>query len=132
MSGLYSAIGFSKDDVLAGNFIPFRSPNWHSLKNKSEAIEFSRRLWTWVLQQSPAKLIFCLGHEATRHIVEIENAKEVCRRRTGWGSTNFIKYKSNSGRIIVDVPHLSRYRIFGRNGPKSDEAVANIREICEI
>ena len=108
------------DDYLAAQFIPFRSRSYASLERATEAVEFGKKLWTEVLAVSPARLFLCLGNEVTQHLVRLTRAQarpgpSLC---TGWRATTIGCYQTSSNeaamRTIVRLPHLSRYRIFGR------------------
>lgn len=129
-------LGLGPDDYFAAQFIPFRSPDRRSLARGSEAARFGRELWTWVMETSPARLFLCLGHEVTEHLVDISNAKERSGPplRTGWGNTTIGCFDTSENgarwRTIVRLPHLSRYRIFGRSNGLSEQAERSLREAC--
>jgi hypothetical protein len=113
------------DETLAVNFCPFRSPTWEMLARRVESVAFSRELWQRVLQVVEPRAIVCLGEMAMRHLGEVLVAHGARRaaplelRPTGWGSVRYTlaAYESPSGRtMLIRLPHLSRFRIFGRAG----------------
>ena len=69
--------------VFAGQFIPFRSRSYGELPKKEEALEFGRRLWTWVLARTQARLFVCMGKEAAWHISSLTGASETETFPTG-------------------------------------------------
>src|SRR5205823_4027156 len=107
------------------NFCPFRSPSWERLVSRSESIAFSRQLWRSLLDVVEPRVVICMGDLAQRHIGEVLEAhgsRPVGRgelRPTGWGTVNYAKvaYQSPRARtLLIRLPHLSRFRIFGRPG----------------
>jgi hypothetical protein len=129
-------LGLGADDYLAAQLIPFRSPDYRSLKQAHEAAAFGRKLWAWVMETSPARLFLCLGHEVTEHLVRVANAKPRPGPplETRWGKTTIGCYETSpSGddrRVIVRLPHLSSYRIFGRKDGLSQLAERSLRDAC--
>lgn len=118
------------DVYLAAQFIPFRSADWQRLQNRAEAITFGRKLWRWVLQQSPARLFLCLGTEAARGIAHVVQAGAEETYSAGWGKVTIGRAVSTEGHVVVRLPHLSRYGIFGRPGGLSTTAEASLRLAC--
>jgi hypothetical protein len=89
------------DTSLAAHFCPFRSPDWNSLASRRESIEFSEALWRDVMKIVRPRAMICLGQAGPRAMTEYESPH---------GKT-----------LIVQIPHLSRFRIFGR--PESRQAI---------
>lgn len=126
--------------LLAAQFVPFRSPDIASLDRRGDAFDFARKLWTWVLQPEicRARLFLCLGNEAAAEISRLLGASP--RRGahllpTNWGRTTIGCHETATDgidrRVVVRLPHLSRYRIFGRSGGASARAEASLRRACE-
>ncbi|UPG72841.1 hypothetical protein MVG78_01175 [Roseomonas gilardii subsp. gilardii] len=123
-------LGLSPDGYLAAQFIPFRSADWQRLQNRAEAIAFGQKLWLWVLQQSPARLFLCLGMEAARGLARVTQAGAEETYPAGWGKVTIGRSVSADGRVVVRLPHLSRYGIFGRPSGLSTTATASLRLAC--
>jgi hypothetical protein len=124
---LMSSINTAPSEIFAAQFVPFRSQNWNSLPRKDEAIGFSRSLWKWVLAQNKsASLIFSLGHQASNemaHLLEIKQQPEWLG--CGWGKQVIGRYQGKN-RTVISLPHLSRYKIFGREGRPAEKALSNL------
>lgn len=110
---LLDLLGVTGEQVFAGQFIPFRSPSFAALERRDEAISFGRRLWTWVLSQTPARLMVCMGYDAAWHIAQLCGAVQVDTYPTGWGTTVACRFIAPDGRVVVSIPHPSRYKLLG-------------------
>lgn len=113
------------DSSLAGNFCPYASPSWAALSEKKKSIEFSVDLWLRIFRFCAPSVVVCLGKVSFDHIkgVAIRCRYREVRRpaksvETGWGQITCTLAEMNGARemLIVGLPHLSRYRIFGRAG----------------
>jgi hypothetical protein len=135
---MMEALHIDEDGFLAAQFVPFRSPNLRSLDRAAEAFAFGRSLWTWVLDTSPARLFLCLGADAARHVAEVAGARPWPGPPllTGWGKTTIGCYETAASgpnrRVVVRLPHLSSYAIFGRQGGLSDQAEHSLRDACRL
>lgn len=114
---LHALLGLEPEDVFAAQFIPFRSQTLISLGRKAEALKFARALWSWVLPQSPAKLFICMGGYAAWQIADLLGAKPQGHHPSGWGSTKVGRYVSDDGKVVVELPHPSRYRLLTMREP---------------
>lgn len=54
---MFESLGIPLESVLAGAFVPFRSPDWKSLPCKKESQQFAKVLWRRVLQDVSPRLI---------------------------------------------------------------------------
>jgi hypothetical protein len=117
------------DDTLASNFCPFRSPSWDRLAARNESIAFSRDLWKDILGFVTPSAIICLGDRPTRELRatlvssgwRLSGGPEI--GPVGWGDMSYeLAYYDSAGArtLLVRLPHLSRFGIFGR--PASKEA----------
>jgi hypothetical protein len=131
-------LGVAEDGFMAAQFIPFRSPNLRSLPRSPEAFAFGRALWKWVIDVSPARLFLCLGADAAAHVAGVAFARPRPGPPlpTGWGKTTIGCYETaTSGvdrRVVVRLPHLSSYAIFGRQGGASAQAECSLRDACRL
>ena len=114
-----SRLGNNKEEVMkssvCAHFIPFRSPNIDTLKDKERTIEFSKNLWRKLLSQTEFEVIFCLGKETYKSINNILTSMSYNKHPeefypTGWGNykaciTPFQKNDQNTS--LVYLPHPS-------------------------
>jgi hypothetical protein len=120
------------DGTLAGNFCPFRSPGWQQLTNRSASVRFSRALWSDVLEIAHPRVLICFGtvNDYLAGILERGRSRyngtpEI--GSVGWGDVTYslTHYEGAIGKtLLVPVPHLSRFGIFGR--PQSPHAVDRV------
>ncbi len=120
------------DESLAANFCPFRSRSWVDLKERDKSISFCEELWKELLLSTQITTIVCMSLIVRKHMSSliVEAGGKLLRedsQRVEWGNVTY----SVSQFIIADrnitmvcLPHLSRYRIFGRE--KSDSATNDI------
>ena len=128
-----------KDELLhqslSAHFIPFRSPNFAELHNKSRSLEFSKELWTTILDTIYPKLIIVIGREVFDRFSEILREQNNCpinsyKMPTGWGKdkkeikADISEY--SDGIVVCQLPHLSRFSIFDRGKPEPDKILDQI------
>ncbi|MFL6291828.1 MAG: hypothetical protein ACJ759_13115 [Thermoanaerobaculia bacterium] len=110
------------DSTLTSNFCPFRSPSWEELHEKTKSIEFSRKLWSWLLPELSPSAIICLGSDPFIHFREVLLSlggveHQHRRERSEWGNVTYgeshIKLQSRDV-LLLRLPHLSTYKIFTR------------------
>lgn len=110
---LFYRLEVEPDQVLAGNLVPFRSPNWDRLKNRHYALQFGESLWNQIFQRARPKLVVCLGGEtfsALSRILSVSNAQSI---PVGWGNVSGTRAIFKGG-LLVGLPHLSRFGIVTR------------------
>jgi hypothetical protein len=115
------------ENVLAGPFVPFRSRDWATLANKKASLDFGRRLWSWALASSPVTTILVIGRLGglEKRVCDMAQCHSLVQEvPAGWGDQKLRKYTDGAGRIVVSVPHVSQFKIFGR--PTGDSAFAKI------
>lgn len=112
---------YMMDTTLAANFVPFRSSNWAKLVNKQRSLEFSRTLWSEILNQVHPRVIICIAFLAYNGIKAILVSKGFTplgadrAQLIGWGKVTYnITELHNDGRatLLVRLPHLSTYKVF--------------------
>lgn len=110
------------DNTLAANFAPFRSPKWDSLRDRSELIEFSRGMWKSVLSTLNPKVMICFSRipyeEFTGLFIQngYQKTKEE-KEPINWGKVTVeisSLFRADKSVLLVRLPHLSRYQLFGR------------------
>lgn len=110
---LFSSVGIEPQKVLAGNLVPYHSPSWKALPRPKEAIAFGRSVWAEIIESAQPNLIICVGAETWRAVSLLVAATPPTRIPLGWGAVNGMRASFPRGRII-GLPHLSRFRVFGR------------------
>jgi|SRR5215211_7051137 len=122
------------DQTLATNLCPFRSPSWDLLPKRAESIMFSKRLWSSVFRSISPKVVICLTGTPFDHFEDVLTRKgfemtEMRKEPIGWGNVTYSssRYRSENGNVLmVRLPHLSRYKVFGR--PESQHAIDRLTE----
>lgn len=120
------------DQTLAVNFCPFRSPSWEALPHKKESLAFSIDLWRQMLPEVRPSVILCLTpvpFGGFRTVLEEMGGQQVRQALipVGWGAVHYeesLYQVSGHSVLLVRLPHLSRFRIFGR--PASEEAARRL------
>lgn len=110
------------DKTLSANFCFFRSQSWSALE-KEEPMKFSWEIWEEALKFLRPRTIITIGqvpYWGAYHIL-IDDGYSVDSEETfptNWGKilirTSILK-KAKRRVVIVGLPHLSRFAIFGRD-----------------
>lgn len=124
---IHRTLGIGENDTFAAQFIPFRSRDLASLSEFASAKAFAMRLWAWVIEQSPAQLYLCMGKEAGSAVGHLLKAKWAEDNATGWGATKYRRRVAADGRVVVEMPHPSRYQLFSRTPEKVAVAAEALR-----
>lgn len=127
VKAIHDTLGIAQDEIFAAQFIPFRSRDLASLASKNEAKAFGMELWKWVIEQSPAKLYLTMGSEVGGSIGHLLQAKWEEDLPTGWGATKFRRRVAADGRVVVQMPHPSRYQIYSQSPEKTELAKESLR-----
>lgn len=127
VKAIHRVLDIGENDIFAAQFIPFRSRDLASLTEYAEAKLFAMKLWQWVAEQSPAQLYLCMGLEAGSAIGHLLGAQWQEDIATGWGATKYRRRVSADGRVVVEMPHPSRYQLFSRSPEKVKIAEAALR-----
>jgi len=105
---------------LGSYFVPFRSPSLADLRSKAASLEFAESLWSQILGEFSPRLVITIDHETTtrlRRVLERSGLplKDERRYPTGWGNVSAgLSAPETRGPAVLRLPHLSRYRVFGR------------------
>ena len=117
---MFEVMGVSAREVLSGYLVPFRSPGWEALPRREESIPFGVGLWRSVLERAQLRTVLAFGKETAPHLTTLLNARIGSKYATDWGDQTIDEHQFGpDGRLIV-MPHLSRFRLFGR--PLSEAA----------
>ncbi len=121
---MFRWLGEDIDKTPTGYFVPFRSPSWDALPKQDEALDFARHLWKPILDALRPKLILCIGiDQAFSGASEMTGAVAGKSLPIGWGNYS-ARTATSQSTMIVGLPHLSRFGIFGR-----DESVGALAAI---
>ena len=113
---LAQLLGRRPADILTGVVAPFRSDNWSGLGGRQRKISLAigRRFWTGPLSRPDLRLIIACSGEATKLVADIIGAALDGEAAAGWGNIKLRRYLSLRGKVVVQLPHLSRFRLLGR------------------
>lgn len=115
------------DESLAANFCPFRSKSWEELKERNKTIAFCEDLWKDLLLSTQITTIACMSSIVRKHMSSliVEAGGKFLREashRVEWGNVTYSVSQfiiDDRNITMVCLPHLSRYRIFGREKSSS-------------
>lgn len=121
---LFDWLGVRPEDALAGNFVPFRSPNWESIRAPELSVSFGRRLWRSVFAKAKPRRVVVLTERVRNEVAALLEIQGFERISTGWGESCAYRGIGRNGVELIGLPHLSRYRLFGR--AQSEHALSAI------
>ena len=109
------------DRTLSANFCFFRSRSWKQL-DKEGSLDFCREFWKDALKFLRPRTIIAIGHVpySEVHRILAKNGYEADHEDTfptNWGEIEIrtsVLQKAKRQVVIVGLPHLSRFAIFGR------------------
>ena len=104
-------------EVLTGVAAPFRSCGWGQLSSvqKNEALAMGTAFWSQALNQE-IKMVVAVSKEAARVAQDALGARFETAIPSGWGEVQIQIFQGAHGRRLVQLPHLSRFKLFGRPG----------------
>lgn len=118
---MFCAMGEDINSALSGYLVPFRSPTWKDLPYKKPSLEFGKDLWREVFEVSLAKIVIAFGIDAGAHLVDVLQGKKIDSFPLRWKNISMSLYQCSHNRVLLVLPHLSRYKIFSKE---------NSRELC--
>ncbi|MTE02141.1 hypothetical protein GIY56_17775 [Paracoccus sp. YIM 132242] len=107
-------------EVLAGNLVPFRSPNWPSLNNRKSALEFGYTIWREMLERAKPSVVVSMGKDANPLVRQLLDVVSVESHSVNWGPQRLHVGNWHGGKWL-GLPHLSQYKIMRR--PESRPAL---------
>ncbi len=119
----FAFLGVDPDEVVTGVVCPFRTPSWSDLSRaqQRDALKLGRVFWEQPLNRPGLELVVTTSNEATTAVTEWLGARLEESAPAGWGEISIHRFRSRSGVPILALPHLSRFRLFGR--PESEKAI---------
>lgn len=110
---LFDRLNVAPHAVLAGNLVPFRSPDWASLVDPKGALIFGKELWRDILRQAAPSIVVTMGGETTKAVADLLNVQSFSRHPVGWGNITAQRSSFDSG-TLIGLPHLSRFGVMTR------------------
>lgn len=113
VQSLFKKLNRRPEDVLCGEFIPFRSPEINALPNRKIAEEFARALWRDIFDITHPKLVMTLGKNVFYALHGVLGGSEIEEISINWGN---VKARRTQCRdcVLVGVPHLSHFGFINR------------------
>lgn len=128
VTSLFRRLNVTPKQVLAGDLVPFRSPDWRSLPDKEFAVGLGFGLWREVLDRVRPSVVVSMGKDANELIQRLVDVRQVESFPVNWGSM-----KAHVGSYAygawLGLPHLSQYKIMNR--PESREPLDRALEALE-
>ncbi|GLT09504.1 hypothetical protein GCM10007928_17360 [Sulfitobacter porphyrae] len=110
---LFDRLKQRPEDVLSGQFIPFRSPRLNQLRNLQYCLNFGEKLWTQVFVEAKPKLVVTLGFDTLPYMQRILGVDQIEKIPVEWG--NYCARRGRfSGGSLIALPHLSTFKIMKR------------------
>lgn len=102
------------EEVLTGAFFPFRSNKWTDVSSSQikEVLKFSRPFWKAATENCDT--IIVVSNLVANNFIDLLECTLESTVSSNWGSTNLKRYTSSAGQKIIQLPHLSSYKIFSR------------------
>ena len=107
---LFKMLRCEPQEVLSGNFVPFRSSSWKELNNQQECLAFSRNIWREIFGLSKPNLIIVMGNEIFDELYNFLNCNTLEKFLVNWGNISSEKARFAGG-TLIRLPHLSRFTI---------------------
>ncbi len=130
VQSLFEALEIDSDEVFSAYVVPFRSPRWVQLPNRSQSIQYSMDLWDEVLSRSPATRYVAFGKDVARMLGRIRPLRHICPPiQSGWGNQTLDVYTFGANARLLAIPHLSTYKIFSRSecAPAYRKAIGQLK-----
>jgi len=119
---------------LAACYIPFRSKSIKDLFKEKAAKDFAYTLWQDLFTKLDPLLIVTISQITAKAFTQILEDKLKCQStskkfQSGWGGVcaEVLTFKAGKKkRVILRLPHLSRYQLFGRKNKESQEMIEKV------
>jgi hypothetical protein len=121
---------FMSKQWLISNYVFYRSACWNEMAKKTEHIALSKSIWKDIFARSIPKVIVCNGYEPYTRMMELLkefewNTHSESKSATPWDGPHISTMTNNGARcLLVGFPHLSTYKIMGRE--KNRECLNNV------
>ncbi len=115
---LFDRLNVAPENVLTGNLVPFRSPDWSSIHDPAGSLRFGKELWGPVLTRAGPSVVISMGTVVTQVIAESLGVKDLQRHPVGWGAVSARRGDFGRG-TLIGLPHLSRFGVMTREASAS-------------
>lgn len=117
---LATFLGTEPSRILTGAAAPFRSKDWHSLttRQRSESLALGREFWSGPLSRPELRLVIACSQPVADMVVDVTDALLVAEVSACWADVKLRRYRSRTGKMIVHLPHLSRYKLLSREASR--------------
>jgi hypothetical protein len=106
--------GLDPNATLSAYFIPFRSPSYPPLVAPKESFAFGVTLWRKIFTEVHPVLVVCMGKPVERGLQSVwGRPMEATQYPVGWEPQTAVLSRY-TGKLLLRLPHLSRFRIFER------------------
>lgn len=107
---------FARSRVVTAQLISFRSPSEDSLHRPEESKQVSRDIWQKLFTHWVPSAAVAVGKDSTAKELGALFGEMTSESSlpTGWGSCRMDLKEFASGTRLLALPHLSRFKIFGR------------------
>lgn len=102
---------------MTGSVTPFRYiKKWNSLSKtqRDSAFALGEEFWRTHLNHPRIRLIIASSMVAAQLVQRLTSTKPNGEDFAGWGRTKLRRYITHSSVPILHLPHLSRYKLFGK------------------
>lgn len=121
VQALFAGLGVAPSDVLAGNLVPFRSPDWSALQDKQGSLAFGQRLWKDIVARAKPSLVVTMGGPTFDALAGALMTEATEKHLLGWGTVAGRRAVFDGG-ALIGLPHLSRFGVMKRE--QSQEGLA--------
>lgn len=132
---MVNLLGREPKDVLTGALVPFRSSEWKTLPPQAQeaGLRVGQEFWQPLLAKPSVKLILTCGNKIEKLACEWTGMSKgaVEKHNTHWGSYVARVYRNRSGKMLINMPHLSRFTIFGRGQWDQDFAELAVQVLAK-
>ncbi len=121
-------ISSKPNDILTGAFFPFRSAKWSDLSalQIEEVLKFSQPFWKSAITEN-CELAVVLSNFVASQVVDLLDGKLEAEIPSGWGATKLRRYIAPNGTKVIQLPHLSTFKLFSR-----EECVEPLKEVFQL
>lgn len=114
-------LGLKPSEILTGVVAPFRSNSWAGLtkEQREGSLALGKQFWADPLSRPALRLVFACSNEAKHVITELVDASLDLEILAGWGAIKLRRYRAANGKVVVHLPHLSRFQLLGRSESES-------------
>jgi len=113
VQALFARLDVEPSEVLAGNLVPFRSPNWASIGDPKDSLVFGKALWGRILKQAAPSVVITMSGDTTEAVADILGIASLTRFPIGWGNITAQRGEFK-GVTLIGLPHLSRFGVMNR------------------